>query len=95
MTFGFVHKVRRKKSGYGTFVLVERRGERFLYAHLSTTFVGEGAWVWPGRKLGAVGSSGRSTGPHLHVGRYLEGDARLTRACLFLPRALDDGSGLR
>ena len=36
------------------------------YAHLSKMLVEEGALVHRGRKIGEVGTSGRSTGPHLH-----------------------------
>ena len=36
------------------------------YAHLSRIFVREGQVVTPGQSLGAVGSTGRSTGAHLH-----------------------------
>jgi murein DD-endopeptidase MepM/ murein hydrolase activator NlpD len=36
------------------------------YAHLSKMLVAEGAVVQRGRKIGEVGTSGRSTGPHLH-----------------------------
>jgi len=36
------------------------------YAHLSRMLVDEGAIVNRGRKIGEIGSSGRSTGPHLH-----------------------------
>jgi len=36
------------------------------YAHCSKLFVKEGDVVQRGRKLGEVGSTGRSTGPHLH-----------------------------
>ena len=36
------------------------------YAHCSKLFVKEGDVVQRGRKIGEVGSTGRSTGPHLH-----------------------------
>lgn len=37
------------------------------YAHLSRIDVREGQWVWRRRRLGAVGMTGRATGPHLHL----------------------------
>ncbi len=39
-----------------------------MYFHLSRTDVSEGQKVRRGARLGAVGSSGRATGPHLHFG---------------------------
>ncbi len=53
--------------GYGNLVVVRHRlGYTTWYAHLSTitTFVGE--QVTGGTRLGYVGSTGNSTGPHLH-----------------------------
>lgn len=43
------------------------------YFHLDTLAVGEGQQVAAGSELGRVGSTGRSTGPHLHWGVYLGG----------------------
>ncbi|MDZ4226194.1 MAG: LysM peptidoglycan-binding domain-containing M23 family metallopeptidase, partial [Patescibacteria group bacterium] len=53
--------------GYGSYVVVQHgNGVQTLYAHLSSVSVGVGQSVQPGTKLGGVGSTGRSTGTHLH-----------------------------
>ena len=57
----------RNSGGYGNLVVVRHRlGYTTWYAHMSviTTFVGER--VTGGTRLGFVGSTGNSTGPHLH-----------------------------
>ncbi len=52
---------------YGNTVVIDHgAGYRSVYAHLSSCDVEEGAYVKRGQELGKVGSSGRSTGPHLH-----------------------------
>jgi peptidoglycan hydrolase-like protein with peptidoglycan-binding domain len=54
-------------SGYGNaVVLAHRRGVRTLYAHLSRILVRRGQRVRGGRRIALVGSTGFSTGPHLH-----------------------------
>ncbi len=53
-------------AAYGIHVIVETGRVRHLYAHLSRTSVRAGASVGAGQELGRVGSTGRSTGPHLH-----------------------------
>ncbi len=55
------------KGGYGKFIEVEHaNGIVSRYAHLSRILVSVGQEVSPGAKIGEVGSSGRSTGAHLH-----------------------------
>lgn len=54
--------------GYGlTIALEHNKGtQQTLYAHLSEIFVKPGEWVKQGNAIGRVGSTGLSTGPHLH-----------------------------
>ena len=55
------------QGGYGNTVVIQHGdGTRTRFAHLSVNLVPEGAQVAPGQLIGRVGSSGRSTGPHLH-----------------------------
>lgn len=54
--------------GYGNLVVVRHRyGVTTRYAHLSEFAVSEGEAVRRGQTIGFVGSTGRSTGPHLHL----------------------------
>jgi len=53
--------------GYGYLIVVDHdNGYQTYYAHLSNIFVIEGQAVTAGQVLGAMGSTGNSTGPHLH-----------------------------
>jgi murein DD-endopeptidase MepM/ murein hydrolase activator NlpD len=53
--------------GYGNMIMVDHgNGFQSLYAHLSALNVGCGQSVGQGEVIGAVGSTGRSSGPHLH-----------------------------
>ena len=53
--------------GYGISILLDHgNGLRTRYAHLSRLNVRVGQRVQTGQKIGAVGSTGNSTGPHLH-----------------------------
>ena len=56
-----------RDGGYGRLIVVDHgNGYRTYYAHLSRIDVVEGQEIRRGETLGAVGSTGRSTGPHLH-----------------------------
>ena len=53
--------------GYGNMVMIDHgNGFQSLYAHLSEIYVGCGQSVGQGDAIGAIGSTGRSTGAHLH-----------------------------
>lgn len=56
-----------------------------LYAHLSAFKVREGDRVEAGQVLGLVGATGRVTGPHLHLGAQIRGQAVNPLALLALP----------
>jgi murein DD-endopeptidase MepM/ murein hydrolase activator NlpD len=56
-----------RNKGYGNMVLIEHAdGRRTLYAHAQSLFVKAGDRVTAGQTIAAVGSTGHSTGPHLH-----------------------------
>jgi murein DD-endopeptidase MepM/ murein hydrolase activator NlpD len=54
--------------GYGLAVVIEHNNgsQDTLYAHMSQILVRPGQWVEQGSVIGRVGSTGMSTGPHLH-----------------------------
>lgn len=53
--------------GYGQMVIIQHdNGTQTLYAHMSSVKVSVGDQVGRGEVLGGMGSTGRSTGPHLH-----------------------------
>ncbi|ADZ70479.1 M23 family metallopeptidase [Polymorphum gilvum] len=65
-----------RQGGYGKMVEIRHAGDVVTrYAHLSQIKVGEGDVVEPGDIVGLVGSTGRSTGPHLHYEIRLDGEA--------------------
>ncbi len=51
------------------------QGVASFYIHLSKIFVKEGDMVKAGQKIGAVGSTGRANGPHLHFSIYVNKDS--------------------
>jgi len=72
---GVVTKSRRI-GGYGKCVIVDHgNGYETLYAHLSKILVEEGETIIDNQPIGKVGSTGFSTGPHLHYEILINGEA--------------------
>jgi murein DD-endopeptidase MepM/ murein hydrolase activator NlpD len=61
-------------SVYGKYIILSHgNGFQTLYAHLNATSITQGSYVYQGGKIGEVGSTGYSTGPHLHFAVYKNG----------------------
>ncbi|GBD12032.1 Murein DD-endopeptidase MepM [bacterium HR24] len=71
---GAVALVAYDDGGYGLYVVIDHAGRySTLYAHLGQAAVRPGQRVERGQVIGRVGTSGRSTGPHLHYEVRLAG----------------------
>lgn len=65
-----------RKVGYGKVVQIDHgHGFKTVYGHLNSIAVSEGDEVAVGQTVGSMGSTGRSTGPHLHYEVYFRGKA--------------------
>lgn len=74
----FTGKVRMSRyfGGFGNLVVIRHdNGLETFYAHLSKRYVEVGDWVNAGDVIGLGGSTGRSTGPHLHFETRYKGFA--------------------
>jgi murein DD-endopeptidase MepM/ murein hydrolase activator NlpD len=71
---GMVRVAMRSYGGYGNVVIVRHyNGLETLYAHLNKIKVKPGEFVFAGQELGLGGSTGRSTGAHLHFETRFKG----------------------
>ena len=55
-----------ENNGYGLMIQIDSNSNTFIYGHLSQINVYKGQYVKKGQLIGRVGSTGDSTGPHLH-----------------------------
>ena len=61
--------------GYGNYVIIDHGGNQFtVYGHMSSLAVSKGDYVAQGEVIGYVGSTGNSTGPHLHFEIRINGE---------------------
>lgn len=65
---GKVTEVGYDENGYGNYVVVDHgNGYTSLYGHLQKATVKQGETVSAGQQVGVIGSTGNSSGPHLHL----------------------------
>jgi murein DD-endopeptidase MepM/ murein hydrolase activator NlpD len=63
-----------RRGGYGNVIFIDHgNGVLTRYAHLRRIEIKNGATVTAGERIGQIGSTGRTTGPHLHFEVRLEG----------------------
>ncbi len=62
-------------NGYGNYIrIVHQEGYKTAYAHMGEIFVKEGDFVQKGDRIATMGSTGNSTGPHLHFEIISDGE---------------------
>ncbi len=66
--------------GYGKVVVIKHEtGAQTLYGHLDRVLIDTRQFVQAGEQIGTVGSTGKSTGPHLHLGYDGNNDGEFSR----------------
>lgn len=63
---GVVIYTGKEFKGYGKMIMIEKDNWATLYGHLDKIVVYEGQKIRQGEVIGALGNTGRSSGPHLH-----------------------------
>jgi murein DD-endopeptidase MepM/ murein hydrolase activator NlpD len=72
-------------TGYGLMVIIKHENDLMsVYAHNSSNHVGRGLKVKQGQKIASMGSTGRSTGPHLHF--EIRSDSQAVNPLKYLPK---------
>ena len=86
---GEVILARQTQTGYGKVVILRHdQGFSTIYGHLNVIIAREGEAVRLGQPIGGVGSTGRSTGPHLHF--ELRQGGRPLNPLALLPQTIED-----
>ncbi len=71
---GVVSRVQYSRVGYGNNIMINHGGgKQTLYGHLNKIYVTAGQTVTAGQVIGSEGSTGRSTGPHVHFEVLING----------------------
>jgi murein DD-endopeptidase MepM/ murein hydrolase activator NlpD len=80
------------RGGYGNAVITrDREGREHLYGHLSAIYTRPGVTLAQGDRLGALGSTGYSTGPHVHYEVKDRRGAHINPVVLLFPRGVSNG----
>jgi murein DD-endopeptidase MepM/ murein hydrolase activator NlpD len=62
-------------NNFGRYIILSHSGYQSMYAHLQRSLAPRGERVQQGQKIGEVGTTGYSTGPHLHFSIFRNGEA--------------------
>ena len=71
MTDGII-ELASSEGDYGKHYIVTYDNIKIIYAHCSKLYIKEGNTVKQGQDIAEVGTTGNSTGPHLHIGIKIE-----------------------
>lgn len=92
---GYVEKTGNDPQGLGKYVVVKSQDNKrkVVYAHMSSISVNENDIVTQETAIGKVGSTGSSTGPHLHLEYYIDGNY-ITNPQFFVKGAYSGAGGV-